>query len=224
MKVKQYISKYGLDMASNFDHSSFIFDLSSDFISQIEYQMSVGQFQLAHFENLVKQIKQKFDSISYKSKVSIDKWEKLWKYFYATVVVKLRDEHFGDYLKKIKEEKERKRKENYEYNAFKSQFDDIFFSRFNFINMFFKTFASSNHEFFNFVFGQTTSNQVPSKEFAELGIPENSSIEDIQAAFRKLALEHHPDKGGNAAKFQSILEAKNKCLMYAERNIYNKSN
>jgi DnaJ-class molecular chaperone len=40
-----------------------------------------------------------------------------------------------------------------------------------------------------------------------LGVSENSSQVDIKKAYRKLSLEHHPDKGGNEEKFKEINEA-----------------
>lgn len=40
-----------------------------------------------------------------------------------------------------------------------------------------------------------------------LGINKNSSQEEIKKAYRKKALEHHPDKGGDADRFREISEA-----------------
>jgi molecular chaperone DnaJ len=40
-----------------------------------------------------------------------------------------------------------------------------------------------------------------------LGVEKNANKEDIKKAFRKLAHEHHPDKGGNAEKFKEVSEA-----------------
>lgn len=40
-----------------------------------------------------------------------------------------------------------------------------------------------------------------------LNICENSTPENICSAYRKLALKHHPDKGGNITKFQILSEA-----------------
>jgi molecular chaperone DnaJ len=43
--------------------------------------------------------------------------------------------------------------------------------------------------------------------YKTLGISKDASKEDIKKAFRKLAHEHHPDKGGNADKFKEANEA-----------------
>lgn len=49
----------------------------------------------------------------------------------------------------------------------------------------------------------------PSKNYySALGLDENASNDEIKKAFRKLAMQHHPDKkGGNKEKFQEINEA-----------------
>jgi curved DNA-binding protein len=43
--------------------------------------------------------------------------------------------------------------------------------------------------------------------YAALGVPRTASADEIKRAFRKLASQHHPDKGGDTAKFQSIQAA-----------------
>jgi len=40
-----------------------------------------------------------------------------------------------------------------------------------------------------------------------LGVSETASDNEIKTAFRKLAAQHHPDKGGNENKFKEINEA-----------------
>ncbi len=49
----------------------------------------------------------------------------------------------------------------------------------------------------------------PSKDYYKaLGLDKNASADEIKKAFRKLAMQHHPDKkGGDKAKFQEINEA-----------------
>lgn len=40
-----------------------------------------------------------------------------------------------------------------------------------------------------------------------LGLEHGASLDDIQNQYRKLAMQHHPDKGGNAEKFAQINQA-----------------
>jgi len=40
-----------------------------------------------------------------------------------------------------------------------------------------------------------------------LGVSENATQDEIKKAYRKLAVEHHPDKGGDEEKFKEISEA-----------------
>lgn len=43
--------------------------------------------------------------------------------------------------------------------------------------------------------------------YSALGINRDASSEDIKKAFKSLAMKHHPDRGGDAKKFQEINEA-----------------
>jgi hypothetical protein len=40
-----------------------------------------------------------------------------------------------------------------------------------------------------------------------LGVPENASRADIEAAYRRLRSQHHPDRGGDAERFHEIQKA-----------------
>ena len=40
-----------------------------------------------------------------------------------------------------------------------------------------------------------------------LGVDRNATLDEIKKAYRKLASQHHPDKGGDTAKFQQIQTA-----------------
>ena len=49
---------------------------------------------------------------------------------------------------------------------------------------------------------------MPNKDYyATLGVKKDASDDEIKKAFRRLAHEHHPDKGGNQQKFKDANEA-----------------
>ena len=52
-----------------------------------------------------------------------------------------------------------------------------------------------------------------------LQVPESASAEEIKFAYRRLVLEHHPDKGGSILLMQLINEAYEVLSKY--KNIYN---
>ena len=43
--------------------------------------------------------------------------------------------------------------------------------------------------------------------YATLGVAKNATQDEIKRAFRKLASQHHPDKGGDTVKFQEVQAA-----------------
>jgi len=57
--------------------------------------------------------------------------------------------------------------------------------------------------------------------YEELGIEKTATQGDIKKAYRKLASTHHPDKGGDTAKFQDIQKAYDTLSDEQKRNEYN---
>ena len=53
-----------------------------------------------------------------------------------------------------------------------------------------------------------------------LGVNKSSTQDEIKKAFRKKAVEHHPDKGGNEATFKKINEAYNTLSDNNKRHMY----
>ena len=53
-----------------------------------------------------------------------------------------------------------------------------------------------------------------------LGVDNTATADDIKRAYRKLASQHHPDKGGDKAKFQEIQKAYNTLADDATRQQY----
>jgi hypothetical protein len=47
----------------------------------------------------------------------------------------------------------------------------------------------------------------PVDPYVLLGVDAKASLDDVKAAFRKKALEHHPDQGGTPAAFMAIKRA-----------------
>ena len=43
--------------------------------------------------------------------------------------------------------------------------------------------------------------------YATLGVAKSATEDEIKRAFRRLASQHHPDKGGDTQKFQEIQAA-----------------
>jgi DnaJ family protein B protein 4 len=70
----------------------------------------------------------------------------------------------------------------------------------------------------------TTTNCVvasSSKSFySTLGVPKHSSADDIKKAYRKLALKHHPDKGGKEEDFKEISKAYDTLSDPEKRQLY----
>ena len=56
--------------------------------------------------------------------------------------------------------------------------------------------------------------------YKTLGVPRDASQEEIKKAFRKLARTHHPDAGGDEAKFKEINEAYEVLSDEKKRNLY----
>jgi hypothetical protein len=52
---------------------------------------------------------------------------------------------------------------------------------------------------------------------ATLGLGREADLEQVKASYRRLALVHHPDKGGEAAEFQRIKRAYDQALAFLRR-------
>jgi hypothetical protein len=71
--------------------------------------------------------------------------------------------------------------------------------------------SSIPHDFFSFQGGNPRSpgNSDDGYYYKALGegIDKNSNLDDIKKAYRKKAMQLHPDKGGNAEEFKVLSEA-----------------
>jgi DnaJ-domain-containing protein 1 len=199
MTTKEYVTKYKLDLSDRFSHSDFVHDLASDFIALLE--MNKASDNIKGFDNALRCIRMKFDAISNKTLGVLP--EKLWNYFYATVVVKLKEELCPKDVEIRKQQQEQKRKEwearkerrEWEQRQFNNMFEDFY------------------SDFFNSLFSDS-KRAIPKSQFIILGLTEKASADEVRSAYRSLTMLHHPDKGGKQDKFIEITNAKNECLSW----------
>ena len=202
MKPKEYVKKFKLDESPNFNRNEFIADFSTDFITVIELLSSRGNFGYERFKHCIKEVRQKWDGISNKMGHG-GLPEPLWKYFYATVVCKLRDSLFGEYLKQKHEAHLKRQKQWEEMHAWEDRWEKQEFDN-----------------FYQFMFSgllKALSQSYINDCFSLLKLEPTQDKEVILSSYRKLSLDFHPDKGGDKDKFIKLTEAKNKCLMYANK-------
>jgi len=192
MKTKDYIKKYELNINDKFDHSEFVSDLTFDFITLLEVGKS--RENIKGYDNSVRAIRMKWDAINNKTVGQLS--DKLWNYFYATVIIKMKEQLFPEIIKARKEEYEERKRQREEW----ARQDDAF--GFNYDSFFFSMMASM------------LSKRKPTSSFQVLELSTDATKEEVNSAYRKLSMKHHPDKGGKQDKFIEITEAKNKCLAY----------
>lgn len=64
------------------------------------------------------------------------------------------------------------------------------------------------------------SGKMTYKLYDILGVARDSSKDDIKRAYKKMAVQHHPDKGGNPEKFKEIANAYDVLMDDQKRNMY----
>lgn len=195
MKTKEYVKKYRLNENDKFNHEDFVSDLTEDFLVLLE--VNKANNNIRGFNNAVNAIRMKFDAVNNKTVGCIP--DKLWNYFFATVVAKLREQMCPQWV----ENKERKRKEWEQEQKRKDKEQDQF------------AYWFFNNDFIDSFLRQVLKSEIkPTNSFEYLGLSDSASEEEVKNAFRKLSLKHHPDVGGSEKKFIELTEHKNKCLKY----------
>merc|ERR1712048_1287038 len=76
-----------------------------------------------------------------------------------------------------------------------------------FCNMFFGGFPGMEGGFPGKGGGRSSKNADTTKFYKLLDVDKNASEAEIKKAYRKLAVTHHPDKGGDPEKFKEITRA-----------------
>lgn len=203
MKTKDYIDKHELHRNDQFDHKEFTADLTNEFFSLLEVgKNKEGQLNIKGYENAVNCIRRKWDAVNNKTVGQLP--EKLWSYFYATVIAKMREELFPEQMQqreaKRREYEERKQARQRAHQSPFGSFDEDMWSRL--------------HNQFLFAAILTSNLDAKMKAFEKLGLPVTASEDEVNKQYRTLSLKHHPDRGGKQEDFIAITEAKNKCMAF----------
>lgn len=194
MKPKDFIEKYNISSGwRNSIQKGFLNDLTEELISFLE--LYKAKDNIKGFDNSVKVIRMKWDAIS--NKISYGLPEGVWRYFYATVIVPMRKEFCPKEVERRERIAEERRQEYEEEKRFweRSFFEDFY-------------------SYLAFMFLSRT--EIPQESFDYLGISSNASVEEISSAYRKLALQYHPDKGGSQEKFIELTNHKNRCIKWVQ--------
>ena len=59
--------------------------------------------------------------------------------------------------------------------------------------------------------------------YSVLGVSKNAETAEIRTAYKQLAKEHHPDKGGDPEKFKELSEAHEVLSDDARRRLYDQT-
>ena len=199
MKPKEFIEKYGIQGGWNpRKQDGFLNDMTSELLASLE--VNHAENNIKGFDNAVRVIRMKWDSIS--NKIPYGLPDKLWNYYFATVIAKIREQMCPEQMARRREEAA-KRKAEYERRKQEREFweRDMF-------GDFYENF------WFHLAAEFLKQNQKPVEAFAVLGVSVDATEDEVKSAYRKLSLETHPDRGGDKEMFIAVTEAKNKCLAW----------
>lgn len=207
MKPKEYIKQFNLDQPDHFPMTKVLDAFSEDFSTLL--MVGKARENIKGYENAIRAMHTKMDAIKDQChpqfKVAV---LNAWNIFYASIVAPMREDLFPKEMEKRRQEKAaREEQRAWEREAFgRNRFWREAFGRDSGYGDF---FGSYYNRIFRTVFTDTIATQ-----FKLLGLTITATVEDVKSAYRKLALLHHPDRGGDRAKFEEATEAKEKCLKY----------
>lgn len=222
MKPKEYIKKFNFQ--NGFDKSKqkeFLRELAEELFATYELFDKPDDENI--FDDSVDMIKQKWNSISKKIPYGLS--DGLWNYFYATIIVPMKNKVCPTFVKqrKFKEESERKereikeaRKREWREEWDKSQKGEERKFHEKILEGFAAYFEFFSSDFGNAMFGNLFDNNVvvPEDSFIYFGLTSTASEEELMQKYHEKILKVHPDRGGNKDQAVECIENKNKCLQY----------
>lgn len=195
MKPSEYVDSFVSN--GKFLNKEFISEFSEEFLAFLE--RFKADDNIKGFDAAVRVMRMKFDAI--KSRCPLIE-EKVWKFFFATKVVRLREILCGKehaHRVKIKEEKRRRWEEKKQYEKEWTNY-----------------WQREQSNYWDRLFNSLIDKQIncPIDSFHYLELSESVSIDDVKKRYKQLSMKHHPDLGGDSELFIKITKEKNKCIHY----------
>lgn len=202
MKTKEYLDKYNLHKGWNTKiQNEFLSDMTSELEAQL--MLNKAENNIRGFDNALRCIRMKWDSISKKIPYGIP--DKLWNYFFATVVAPLREQMCPREIQRRREISEERQRRYEERKKMEHDFMEEMYQ--------------AHMNYWKNLLAHIVLASMPMDSFEYLGLTVDATPDDIQKRFRELALEAHPDRGGSQEKFIELTNHKNRCLKWASRNL-----
>lgn len=202
MKTKEYLNKYNLHKGWNTKiQNEFISDMTSEFEAQL--MLNKAEDNIRGFDNAVRCIRTKWDSISKKIPYGIP--EKLWSYFFATVIAPLREQMCPKEMQRRREIREERQRRYEDRKKMEQDFTDKMY----------QAYMNYWKNYYKNLLAHIVLASMPIDSFAYLGLAVDATVDDIQKKFRELALKAHPDRGGSQEAFTNLVSHKNNCLKWA---------
>ena len=202
MKTKEYLDKYNLHKGWNTKiQNEFISDMTSEFEAQL--MLNKAENNIRGFDNALRCIRMRWDSISKKIPYGIP--DKLWNYFFATVVAPLREQMCPREMQRRREISEERQRRYEEHKKMEHDFMEEMYQ--------------AHMNYWKNLLAHIVLASMPIDSFAYLGLAIDATVDDIQKKFRELALKAHPDRGGSQEKFIELTNHRNRCLKWASRNL-----
>jgi len=210
MKSNEFLKKYDLK-GKKWNpkvQDEFLSDLTSEFLAYLEAVNCDDN--ITKFDTAVNMLRSKWDGIS--NKVVFGLPDGMWNFYYATVICKIREEVCPTEMarrKRVAEERKAERERIRQWRAEeKAQWDR------------WREEAKQERQrmWDRLAMAYLVLTACPITSFMFMELHQTATSDEIRAKYRELSLKMHPDRGGSVELMQSLNDAKNKCLKWAEIN------
>jgi hypothetical protein len=186
-----YITKHRLEEAGTWlNTKEFLNDLIIDFLSLVEFQMAQPGWSYERFNQCVGTMVERFELLRRGAKHGY-RIERVWGPFVRNIITPTRWRLFGA--------ESRQRLKQYVQLRERGELQDTTFEA-----------------WMLGLYSVQSVKNAPQDAFKVLGINPTHDITTIRKQFKACSLRAHPDHGGSNEQFQALIEAKNRCLAWAQ--------